>query len=319
MPSRINFIKDFSIYQSLEKKDVNKSTDFKIKNIVKKILEPFKKIYNFIYFKNPITQKRHFWFIPTSFEKFAGYWMYSSYVFGEGGKTFDEKNARLIEKIGKDLTIKTKRDLKWEFTVIRSPKINAFCLPGGKIGIYDGILEGIEKVSIKGYEDVSKEDKIAAVLAHEVNHAAIGHTARSIEKLILLNLLLIGFKIYTSLSNIQKTKENEKDKKKQFGINDILEMVANTLMNLFVKIYLLAGSRSQEYEADKYGMHLMERAGYNPKAALWLQEFLITREVKRSKWMTKIYDFFSTHPNAKSRLEKNKQTLKEIEISRKNI
>ena len=57
----------------------------------------------------------------------------------------------------------------------------------------------------------------------------------------------------------------------------------------------------------------MKDNGYNPKAALWLQEFFITRELETSDWMKKVYDIFSTHPNAKSRLEKNKETLSEIE------
>ena len=179
MPTTANLTRDFQVHQSSVKtdvlldvkKDVEKSTDSKIKIIAKKAFETFKKIYDFIYAKNPVTQKRQLWLIPTSFEKFAGSWMYASYVFNEGGKTFDEKNSKLVQKIGQDLTKDSKRELNWEFTQIRSPKINAFCLPGGKICIYDGIIEGIEKVNIKGYRDLSKKDKIAAVLAHEIIHA----------------------------------------------------------------------------------------------------------------------------------------------------
>nr|NGX49936.1 Beta-barrel assembly-enhancing protease [Candidatus Anoxychlamydiales bacterium] len=289
-------------------------TDSKIKITAKKVFDVFKEIYDFIYAKNPVTQKRQLWFIPTSFEKSAGSWMYASYVVNEGGKTFDEKNSKLVQQIGQDLTKKTKRGLSWQFTQIRSPKINALCLPGGKICIYDGIIEGIEKVNIKGYADLSKEDKIAAVLAHEIIHAEARHAARKIEKLFVINLILIGIKICTDICiNVFRANADEKQMKKDKVYLDITKFVTDHLTTLFTKLYILAGSRSHEYEADKYGMYLMKDNGYNPKAALWLQEFFITRELETSDWIKKVYEIFSTHPAAKNRLEKNRETLNEIE------
>ena len=318
MSAAAGLTNDFQVNQNPVKKDVlqdaEKPTDSKIKVITKKAFEIFKEVYDFVYAKNPITQKRQFWVIPTSFEKLVGSWMYASYVVNEGGKTFDEESARLVQEIGQDLTKKTKRGLNWQFTQIRSQEINAFCLPGGKICIYDGIIEGIKKVNIEGYADLSKEDKIAAVLSHEIIHAEARHVARKIEKLFVINLILIGIKICSDIFiNIFRANADEKQMKKEQVYFDIAKFVTDHLTTLFTKLYILAGSRSQEYEADKYGMYLMKDNGYNPKAALWLQEFLIKRELETSDWIKKIYEFFSTHPGAKNRLEKNRETLNEIE------
>jgi len=80
-----------------------------------------------------------------------------------------------------------------------------------------------------------------------------------------------------------------------------------------MKLYMLAGSRSHEYEADKYGMYMMEQAGYNPKAAVWLQEFFQEKFKSPKTWIGKIQEFFSTHPMTANRLEENKKTLQAIE------
>jgi len=296
-----------------KKTNEKKSTDSLIKVIAKKVFEFFKGIYDFIYAKNPVTQKRQFWFIPASIEKLTGSWMYSYYVHDKGGKTFNNESSDLIKEIGQKLSKKTKRGLDWEFTQVRSNKINAFCLPGGKICIYDGIIEGIDKVKIDGYEDITKEEKIAAVLSHEIIHAEARHSARKIEKLFVLYVILTCIKVSSEIFlSIYKTNKKAKTDK---IYSEISNFVTSHVTKWFTKLYILVGSRSQEYEADKYGMHLMKNAGYNPKAALWLQEFFVTRDLEASNWIKRIFEIFSTHPTPKNRLEKNKETLKELESS----
>jgi len=84
------------------------------------------------------------------------------------------------------------------------------------------------------------------------------------------------------------------------------------LTKLFINIYFLSGSRKHEYEADKYGMHLMKKSGYNPKAAVWLQKYFLSQQSNLPKFIRFITEFFSTHPDSQKRLIENQKTLEEI-------
>ena len=282
-------------------------------NVSKGIFQTLKKSYDFIYAKNPVTEKRELWFVPAFFENFLGYCMYSSYVNDQGGISFNSNRQNLANKVGTNLSKHASRKLDYQFTVIRSSHLNAWALPWGKIAIFEGLVKGIEKTEINGFKDLTREDKIAAVLSHEIVHADARHTARRLEKIFVINILLVALRIYLFAKIVIGIKESKNDKFNKLEAYQEIDFLANYLLNLCVKLYLLATSRKQELEADRYGMYLMKKAGYNPKAAVWLQKFFISRQLESPRWAVKINEILSSHPSSKARLDANLKTLNEIE------
>jgi beta-barrel assembly-enhancing protease len=145
---------------------------------------------------NPVTERREFHLIPTSVEKFVGASSYAPLIEKSGGE-INKNDARrsyreyheLVQAVGAELARHAKRqDIKFEFTLINSDKDNAWCLPGGKIGINVGLIKKMEIEFIPGSLQHTLKEKIAAVLAHEIVHADARHTGRSLE----FRLLLIG-------------------------------------------------------------------------------------------------------------------------------
>jgi len=188
----------------------------RVKNVVYYAFLPLIASYNFIYAKNLVTQKREFWFLPTSFEKLLGDWHYSVQVNRQGGKCCNLEKVNMVNKVGQTLAKQTKRKElnEYEFTVIDTKSINAWALPQ-KIAINRGLIEKMNDCKIEGdYEDITLEDKIAAVLSHEITHSDARHSARSLEKLFILNILVIVTKVYLStLEVFQSYNKNDKSDK----------------------------------------------------------------------------------------------------------
>lgn len=160
-------------------------------------------------------------------------------------------------------------NLKWEFNLIKSNEMNAFALPGGKIAFYSGILPVLKT-----------DSAIAYVMGHEIGHVIGGHHAERQSGQSLAGVISTGTNILTGgrLTNVT---------------NDVLGLT------------LLKFSRTQEYEADKYGMIFMAMAGYNPADAILAEE----RIMAQGKSATS--EFLSTHPSGENRLEELKKYLPE--------
>ncbi len=146
----------------------------------------------------------------------------------------------LLQKVGKKIAAASGNDLpnaKWEFVVFESKEANAFCLPGGKIGIYTGILP-ITKT----------EAGLATVLGHEVAHAAAHHGAeRMSQSMAAQGIGQVG----------------------GLAITDPRWAAAfQAAYPIGAQLGLLKYSRTQESEADRIGLHYMTRAGYNPEEAV---------------------------------------------------
>lgn len=152
----------------------------------------------------------------------------------------------------------------WEVNVMKSPQINAYCAGKGKIMFYTGILE---KVAIT-------DDEIAAVMGHEIAHALREHSRERMSQAYAQNL---GLSIAGALTK-----------------GDGLTMQAAAILSQLA--ITLPYSREHEREADRIGLELMARAGYDPKAAVALWE-------KMSKTGdSKNLEFLSTHPSNTSRI-----------------
>ena len=160
---------------------------------------------------------------------------------------------------------------KWEFNLIENEQLNAWCLPGGKVVFYTGILP------------VAKNrDGIAAIMGHEIAHAFAKHGQ---ERMSSVQLQQLGG-IAVSHGTKQK-KRREQD-------------IWNIAYGLGSKVGMLKFSRKHETEADKLGMVFMIMAGYNPEEAVnvWIR----MNQLGKSKTP----EFLSTHPSNKTRI----QTLK---------
>lgn len=155
---------------------------------------------------------------------------------------------------------------RWEVVVFASDQVNAFALPGNKIGVYEGMMR------LAG-----SDDELAAVLGHEVGHNRAHHAAQrmSTETATSLGANLLG----TVLG----------------GAN--AQMVAALLGAGAEYGVILPYSRNQELEADQLGLHSMARAGYDPHAAISLWQKMAQKGGSRPP------AFLSTHPDPENRVE----------------
>lgn len=165
------------------------------------------------------------------------------------------------------------KGLKWEFAVIRSPEVNAFVVPGGKVVVYTGLLRMI-----------SREDELAAVLAHEVSHVLARHGA---------------------------------ERMTQGSVLELLRMVAYWGFGLpipqgaLVAFFFLPNSRKAETEADVIGVQLAARACYDPSAAADVFAKLGAEEAKAGG--AAIPKFLRTHPVSSDRIVAIKKVRRVIE------
>ena len=147
----------------------------------------------------------------------------------------------LLQKVGKKVAAAAAKDLpdaQWEFVVFESKEANAFCLPGGKIGVYTGILP------------ITKDEAgLATVLGHEVAHAAAHHGGERMSE-------SMAAEAGGQLAGVAIT-----DPKYQALFQAAYPTVAQVGI-------LLPFSRKHESEADEIGLHYMARAGYDPEAAV---------------------------------------------------
>lgn len=154
------------------------------------------------------------------------------------------------------------RDWKWSVAVIDEPTLNAWCMPGGKMAIYTGIIEKL-KLS---------DDEIAQVMGHEISHAILGHGRERMSRAMATQG---GLQIGSILAGHDLT---------------VLAPVADIALTL-------PNSRENESEADRYGIELAARAGYDPHAAISLWEKMSQASGNGPP------QFLSTHPAPANRIQ----------------
>lgn len=161
------------------------------------------------------------------------------------------------------------KSLAWEFNLVESNQINAFCMPGGKIVVYTGLLK-----------IVGSDEELAAVMAHEVAHAVARHSNERISNELLRQM---GSQVLTR-AVLGHTSS--------IG----LARVINQAYGLGSKVLVsLPYSRKHEYEADRIGMIFMAMAGYNPEGAISLWRRMSSGKAEKS-------DVLSTHPTDQKRV-----------------
>jgi predicted Zn-dependent protease len=163
---------------------------------------------------------------------------------------------------------------KWEFNVVQSPEVNAWCMPGGKVVVYTGILP------------VTKDDAgLAVVLGHEIAHAIADHGNERMSQQLAVQLGGISLAVA-----MQQKPQQTQD-------------IFNAAYGVGTQLGQLAYSRQHELEADKLGLIFMSMAGYDPNRALSFWQEMA------SSGGTKPPEILSTHPSDQRRIAQIKSFL----------
>ena len=290
----------------------------------------FKKAVNTVFPENRMTGRRSLRLIPKSFMDALGNAHFRLDCSWTQHVQLKEKYpfvSDIFDQLVKEAKAKydPKNNDQWEIRIQNSHVINAYCLPGGKITITTGILDKLEKEAKETRTPI--EDLAAAVLGHEISHALAEHGRLKVQINLIAHLIIKVVAWFFSWAIVpdpivpcdknrtpEKQKKVEKKAKKKAALqrNNVYRAIQWPLK--FATFYLLSKhSKSCEFEADRYGIAIMHRAGYDPQAAVALQKMFLKMEIERS-WLEKIFalDAFSSHPPSAERIKYNQQTISEL-------
>ena len=229
---------------------------------------------------NPVTQKREIQFISESQEVDLGEKNYAPARQQQGGDyILDPELTAYLQHVGNRLAAASDRQLPYEFVLINDSLPNAWAMPGGKIAFNRGLL----------YE-LNSEAELAAVMSHEIVHAAARHGAQGMEQ----GMLMQGAVMAAGLAS-----QN----------NNYANLIVGGAQ-LSSKLIATKFGRNDELEADLYGMRYMKKAGYDPRAAVTLQETFV--RLSQNRQSNLIEGLFSSHPPSQARVDANKATLAQL-------
>lgn len=239
--------------------------------------------------KNPFTGKNNLNFVsndqlfPSSFQQYGTFLKENKVISGTA-------DSRRIETVG--IKIKTAaekylnangyegylKDYAWEYKLVDNKEVNAWCMPGGKIVFYSGILP------------ICADDAgIATVMAHEVAHALANHGAQRMSAGQLQQIGAVGVGLATG----GQSAERQKMWQQYYGLGSQVGV-------------MLPFSRNHESEADMIGLKLMAIAGYNPDTAVVFWERMAANSAGAAP-----LEFLSTHPSDATRIAKLKKLIPE--------
>ncbi|MDP8228461.1 MAG: M48 family metallopeptidase [Candidatus Electryoneaceae bacterium] len=237
----------------------------------------------------PITGRRQINMIPGSQLNAMSFQEYSTFMSSHQLSNNVEQN-RMVQRVGRKIQHAVEQYLaqnnmsnhlqgyRWEFKLVKSPEANAWCMPGGKVAIYTGILPITQT-----------EAGLAVVMGHEIAHAIANHGNERMSQGLIT---MIGG---IALTEALKTKKQE-------------------TRNLFMAAYgigtqvgiLLPFSRLHESEADRVGLIFMAMAGYNPNEAVSFWQRMAARSGGNAP-----PEFLSTHPSNQTRIREMQKALPE--------
>ncbi|NNC49045.1 MAG: M48 family metallopeptidase [Flaviramulus sp.] len=227
---------------------------------------------------NPFTGKKTMALVPNSQLFPTAFAQYDQFL-TENKVVSGTKDAEMITRVGQRIAVAAERwlnanghegylnDYKWEYKLVEDKAVNAWCMPGGKIVFYTGILP-----------IANGETGVAAIMGHEVSHALANHGQQRMSAAYLQQGIAVA-------GNIAIKDENSRDAFNQYyGIGSTVGL-------------MLPFSRSHETEADRIGLYLMAIAGYNPAEAaeLW-------KRMKANSSGQAPPEFLSTHPSNDTRI-----------------
>jgi len=236
---------------------------------------------------NPVTKKKEIQFVSEAQELQIGEKNYSPTRQGEGGDlTVLPELTTYVNGVGQKLAAVSDRKLPYEFVVLNNSVPNAWALPGGKIAVNRGLL----------YE-LQNEAELAAVLGHEIVHAAARHGAKAQERGTMMQIGMQAAQIGAAVGGIDPNLAN------------LALQGAGTGLQMIQMKY----GRDQELESDHYGMKYMKAAGYDPQGAVTLQEtFVRLSQAGGQKQQNWLEGMFASHPPSEERVQKNKEYAQKL-------
>jgi predicted Zn-dependent protease len=216
----------------------------------------------------PLTGRRQLVLLPEGEELKMGLASYQE-VLSKSRKSTDAAATARVVRVGRRIAAATDRtDYQWEFALLEDNQANAFCLPGGKVAVYTGLLP------------VAQDDAgLAVVLAHEAAHAIARHGGERVSQQLL---------VQGGLAATQVALANR---------DPIIVQAATALLGAGATVgMLLPWGRQQESEADHLGLIYMAKAGYHPSAAITLWQRMGAGGQRQ-------VEFLSTHPSPETRIE----------------
>jgi predicted Zn-dependent protease len=163
---------------------------------------------------------------------------------------------------------------KWEINVQKTDELNAYCMPGGKIMVYSGIIDQLQL----------NDAEIAAIIGHEIAHALREHTRERVSRAYAQQL---GLGVLAAVTGVGE------------GAMQLASQVTEVTFGL-------PHSREQESEADRIGLELMARAGYDPSSAITLWQKMNQKAGNHGP------AFLSTHPSSSSRISDLQNNLPKV-------
>lgn len=193
-----------------------------------------------------------------------------------GGEVGSEHLQSYVGEIGTKMAAQTEGEnptLPWEFTLLNTPVVNAFALPGGKVFFTRGLAEKL-----------TTEAQMAGVIGHEIGHVTAEHGAQRMASQIAFNVGLAAAAVIVSTSDDKKVKE--------------IGAIGIPALAIGGNLFLLKFGRDEELEADRLGVRYMSKVGYNPRGQREVMEVLASLSKGGST-----PDFLSTHPNPLDRVK----------------
>ena len=240
--------------------------------------------------RNAVTGKNQLLLVPESEMQTMAVSQYKEFLDSSRVVNPSVKDAAMVKRIGQRITnaiteyykgqgrANVLDGYKWEYNLVESNEVNAWCMPGGKIVVYTGLLPVTQN-----------EAALAVVMGHEITHALARHGSERMSQGML----------------------------QQFGQVALSVALANKsqqTQNLFMTAYgagsnvavILPFSRNQEYEADQFGLNFAAMAGYDPQQAIPLWE-----RMEKMSGGSKPPEFLSTHPSEGNRIDRLKKQMPE--------
>jgi predicted Zn-dependent protease len=226
----------------------------------------------------PVTGRKQLLMVPESQEISLGIAGYQE-ILGQQPLSTNQDYIQTVNRVGTRIAqVADRPDYEWEFRVIASPEMNAFCLPGGKVAVHEGILPVCQN-----------EAGLAVVMSHEIAHALARHGGERMSQTYVVNGL------GTMLSYVMRNQAELSQQRLMQGYG-----VASKYG------FVLPYSRTHESEADRIGLILMARAGYDPNEAPRFWERFATH-----KQGPQPPEFLSTHPSDQRRADELRAALPE--------
>lgn len=237
----------------------------------------------------PITGRRQLQLVSDSEVLSSSLTQYDSYM-KSAKKSTNATQTAMVTRVGTKIAQATEQYLRenglqdeiknfsWEFNLVQDNELNAFCMPGGKIVVYEGLMKII-----------SSDDELAVVLGHEVAHAVAKHSNERMSQQLLAQY---GSSVLSGALAGQST---------------AVQAVASEVYGLGAQYGMtLPFSRKHESEADYMGLVLMTIAGYNPDVAVGFWQKM------SSSGSASVPEFMSTHPSDATRIKNIEKELPEI-------